>query len=127
MSRKGYQGESATDRATNIMDKFIQRNEQRKERTDSKKEYKKGPDVPFELWSLKDQIDHYNNMNESDWFDHQYPTYSNWLAVVKEKSGMYPITFTDVTAKHKSVLRELFDNKLNPRAAVRQLERRGII
>lgn len=127
MSKKGYQGESAKDRATNIMDKFIQRNDQRKERTETKSFFRKDPNVPFELWPLKDQIDYYENMSDSDKFDRKYPSYGTWLNEVKEKSGLYPVTFTDFTANHKPYLKELFDDKIEPRAAVRKLEQQGII
>jgi len=127
MSKKGYQGESAKDRATNIMDKFIQRNDQRKERTETKSFFRKDPNVPFELWPLQDQIDYYENMSDSDKFDRKYTSYGTWLNEVKEKSGLYPITFTDFTAKHKPYLKELFDDKIEPRAAVRKLEQQGII
>src|SRR6056300_816704 len=127
MSKKGYQGESAKDRATNIMDKFIQRNDERKERTETKSFFRKDPNVPFELWPLKDQIDYYENMSASDKFDRKYPSYGTWLNEVKEKSGLYPITFTDFTAKHTPYLKELFDDKIEPRAAVRKLEQQGII
>lgn len=127
MSKKGYQGESAKDRATNIMDKFIQRNDQRKERTETKSFFRKDPNIPMELWPLKDQIEYWDNMSDSDKFDRKYPSYGTWLNEVKEKSGLYPITFTDFTANHKPYLKELFNDKIEPRAAVRKLEQQGII
>ena len=127
MARKGYQGESPTDRATNIMDKFIQRSDRKAARQETKPPRRKDPNIPMELWPLKDQIEYWDNMSESDKFDRKYTSYGTWLNEVKEKSGLYPITFTDFTAKHKPYLKELFDDKIEPRAAVRKLEQQGII
>ena len=127
MAKKGYQGESAKDRATNIMDKFIQRNEKRNEQVETKSLFRKDPNIPMELWPLKDQIEYWETMSESNKFDRKYPNYSSWHNEVKIKSGMYPTTFTDVTLPNKKRLQELFNNKVRPSHAIDQLRREGIL
>jgi hypothetical protein len=127
MSRKGYQGESATDRATNIMDKFIQRNERKKDNEQVRPHHKQDPNVPMELWPLSEQIEYWASLSDGQWFDREYTSYAMWFDEVKEKSGLYPTTFTDFTSKHKPFIKELFESKLRPRDAIRKLEQHGII
>jgi hypothetical protein len=127
MGKKGYQGESARDRATNIMDKFIQRNDRKNEQQEIKPIRRKDPNVLMELWPLQDQIEYWETMSQSERFDRKYPHYSMWHNEVKSKSGMYPITFTDVTLPNKKRLQELFNNKVRPRQAVTQLRNEGIL
>lgn len=126
MGRRGYQGESARDRATNIMDKFIQRNERKKEQLEVKSIRRKDPNIPFELWPLKDQIEFYDNMSESERFDRKY-TYSSWYKEILNRSGMYPITFRDCVSTKKEYLRELFSQRVNPRDAMEKLRKENII
>jgi hypothetical protein len=65
MGRKAaYTGESASDRATNIMDKFIKRNNNKNQVLQNSTARQKDPNVPINLWPFKDQIEYYNNNRE---------------------------------------------------------------
>lgn len=127
MARKGYQGESAKDRAVNLMDKFIQKQEQKKQTEKRRYGRYKDPEQPVYMWPKKDQDEYWANLTPADWFDRDYSSYRTWYDEVQAKSGMYHITFDDCVAKHKSRLRELYEEKLRPRNAVTVLRREKII
>jgi hypothetical protein len=126
MARKGYQGESPKDRAINIMDKFIQRTDRKNIQQERQTLRRKDPNVPIELWPLKDQIEYWENRTEEQEFFQKY-TYSSWYNEVLTKSGMYSITFRDCVAKHKNRLQELFKQCTSTRDAVSLLQKENII
>ena len=126
MGKRGYQGDSPKDRATNIMDKFIQRSDRKAAQQEIKPLRRKDPNIPMELWPLKDQIEYWDNRTPEQIFRYKY-TYSSWYNEVLDKSGMYPITFRDCVAKHKSRLQELFNQCTSTREAVSTLQKENII
>ena len=124
--KAAYTGESPKDRSINLMDKFITRNERRNKHKEQLPARRKDPNVPFNMWPIKDQIDYMANRSEAQVFSDKYPSYSYWYDAVKKASGVYPVTFTDWTSKYKTELRELFDNNTSVRSAVSFLQKRGI-
>jgi len=126
MGKKGYQGESPKDRATNIMDKFIQRSDRKAAQQESKPLRRKDPNIPMELWPLKDQIEYLDNRTPEQRFYRKY-TYSSWYNEVLEKSGMYPITFRDCVSPHRDRLLELYNECTSTREAVSTLQKENII
>lgn len=124
--KAAHTGESPKDRSINLMDKFITRNERRNKHNEILPARRKDPSVPFNLWPLKDQLDHMTNRTEAELFTEKYPSYSYWYDAVKKASGMYPITFIDCTGKYKTELRELFYKSTSVRSAVSFLQDRGI-
>jgi len=124
--KAAHTGESPKDRSINLMDKFITRNDRRNKHKEQLPTRRKDPNVPFNLWPLKDQIDHMDNRSEAQEFSDKYPSYSYWYDAVKKASGVYPLTFTDWTSKYRTDLRELFDNNTSVRSAVSFLQKRGI-
>jgi hypothetical protein len=126
MGKKGYQGTSPKDRAINIMDKFIQRSDRKAARQEIKPLRRKDPNIPMELWPLKDQIEYWEKIPESKRFKMKYH-YSEWYNELLEKSGMYPITFRDCVSPHKNRLLELYNECTSIRMALTILRKENII
>tara|TARA_Y100000385_G_C12580881_1_gene420414 strand:+ start:27 stop:410 length:384 start_codon:yes stop_codon:yes gene_type:complete len=126
MGKKGYQGESPKDRATNIMDKFIQRSDRKAAQQETKPLIRKDPNIPMDLWPLKDQLEYWDNRTPKQLFQYKY-TYSSWYDEVLDKSGMYPITFRDCVSKHQSRLQELFNECTSTIETVLTLQKEKII
>ena len=124
--KDGYSGESPKDRAVNLMDKFISRNDRRNKHKDVLPARRKSPDVPFNLWPMSDQIEYMENRTEAQLFTEKYPSYSYWYDAVKKASGLYHITFTDWTSKYKTELKELYDNNTPVQSTVTFLQKLGI-
>jgi len=124
--KDGYSGESLKDRAVNLMDKFISRNDRRNKHKEVLPARRKSPDVPFNLWPISDQIEYMENRTDAQKFVESYPSYSYWYDAVKKASGVYHITFTDWVGKYKTELRELYDNNTSVKDAVAFLQKRGI-
>ena len=124
--KAAHSGESPKDRSVNMMDKFITRNERRNKHKDLLPARRKSPDVPFNLWPLKDQIEYMNNRTDSDRFQDSYPAYSYWIDAVQKKSGVHPRTFVDWTLKLKPDLQEMYDKKTAVRDTVEFLRKQGV-
>ena len=124
--KAAHSGESPKDRSVNMMDKFITRNERRNKHKDLLPARRKSPDVPFNLWPLKDQIEYMNNRTDSDRFQDSYPAYSYWIDAVQKKSGVHPRTFVDWTLKLKPDLQEMYDKKTAVRDTVEYLRKQGV-
>jgi arginyl-tRNA--protein-N-Asp/Glu arginylyltransferase len=124
--KSAHSGESPKDRSINIMDKFITRNTNRERNNPVKTGRRKDPNIPVNLWPLKDQIEYWASRTDADRFDEQYPVYSYWITEVQKKSGVYPTTFTDFTKKLKPHLQEMFENKTSVRDAVSELRKHGV-
>ena len=124
--KAAHSGESPKDRSVNIMDKFITRNERRNKHKDKLPARRKSPDVPFNLWPLKDQIEYMNNRSSADWFNDKFPVYSYWIDAVQKKTGVHHRTFVDWTLKLKPDLKEMYDKKTAVRDAVEFLRKQGV-
>ena len=124
--KAAHSGESPKDRSINMMDKFITRNERRNKHKDLLPARRKSPDVPFNLWPLKDQIEYMNNRTDANRFDDDFPVYSYWIAAVQKKSGVYHRTFVDFTLKLKPELQELYSKKTSIRDTVEYLRKQGV-
>jgi len=129
MGKRGYQGDSPRDIATDIMDKFIARTDQRKKKLnpDKLKGRRKSPDVPFHMWPLKDQIAYYDDATPTETFHRKWSSYIKWQEALQKYSGMYPITFIDCLYPNSKRIRELFDKMLSPSSAYRLLQKEGIL
>jgi len=124
--KAAHSGQSPKDRSINLMDKFITRNERRNKHKEQLPGRRKDPNVPFDLWPLKDQLEYMDNRTEEQIFDEKYPAYSFWYDSVKNASGVYPLTFTDWVSKYKPELQEMFEKKTPVKLAVTFLQKRGI-
>jgi hypothetical protein len=124
--KAAHSGESPKDRSINMMDKFITRNDRRRKNHEQLPARRKSPDVPINMWPLKDQIEHANNRTDADRFNDDYPAYSYWISAVQKKSGVYPRTFVDWTLKLKPDLQEMYNKKTSVPDTVEYLRKRGV-
>ena len=124
--RSVYSGESPKDRSTNIIDKFITKNANKTKHQPALPARRKSPDVPIDLWPLKDQLEYYETRTDADRFSEQYSVYSTWYDEVKRRSGLYHQTFTDFTSKLKPEMRAMWENKISPKEAVSWLRNKGV-
>jgi hypothetical protein len=124
--RSVYSGESPKDRSTNIIDKFITKNANKIKNQPILPGRRKDPNVPIDLWPLKDQIAYYENRTDADKFDERYSVYSTWYNAVKERSGLYHQTFTDFISKLKPEMQSMWERKLSPKEAVLELRKKGV-
>ena len=124
--KSAHSGESPKDRSVNLMDKFITKNANKEKNQPRLPGRRKDPNVPLNLWPLKDQLEYWENRTDADRFDEQYSVYSTWYDEVKRRSGIYPATFVDFTSKLKPEMHEMWENKLSPKYAVRELRKKGV-
>lgn len=127
MGRKSaHTGMSPKDRSINLMDKFISRNANREKDMPRLPERRKDKNVPINLWPLSDQIEYWQARTDADRFDDEYKVYSTWYDEVKQRSGIYPQTFLDFTAKLKPEMIEMWKNKIVPKTALLELRKLGV-
>jgi hypothetical protein len=127
MSKKSvYSGESAKDRSINLMDKFINKNDNKRKHESHLPGRRKDPNIPIELWPLKDQIEYHETRTSADQFNDAYSAYSTWYDAVKQRSGLYHKTFTDFTSKLKPEMQSMWERKLSPKEAVLELRKKGV-
>lgn len=124
--RAVYSGESAKDRSINLMDKFITKNQNRDKHKQLLPARRKDPNIPVNLWPLKDQIEYYDSLSDADRFDEKYSAYSTWYDVVKKQSGLYHQTFMDFAGKFKEEMRTMWEKKTPPKEALSWLRKRGV-
>ena len=127
MGKKGaHSGMSPKDVSALAMDRFIQRNDRKRNAQERLPGRRKDKNVPIDLWPLKDQIEYYDNRTEQDRFLEAFPSYSFWYDRVKRESGVYPATFMDFTSNLKEVMQKLYDDCVQPRMAVLELRKYGV-
>jgi len=127
MGRKSaHTGESPKDRSINIMDKFIARSNKKNAHKTLLPARRKDPNVPLDLWPLKDQLEYWESRTDADRFDETYPAYSYWITEVQQNSGVHSSFFTDCAAKLKPLLLELFERKTPVKETVRELRKHGV-
>ena len=124
--KSAHTGESPKERSINKMDKFITRNEKRNKHIEILPARRKDPNVPMNLWPLKDQLEYYDNRTEEDKFREKYKIYSTWLNEVQQATGVYPTTFIDYVGKLDGLVKELYNTCTFPNEAARILEKRGV-
>lgn len=127
MGRKSaHTGESPKDRSINIMDKFIARSNKHAAHQAKLPARRKDPNVPIDMWPLKDQIEYWDSRTDANRFDETFPAYSYWIAEVQKASGVHPSFFTDCAIKLKPMLMEMFESKTNVKETVRELRKHGV-
>ena len=124
--KAAHSGMSPKDRSINMMDKFITRNANREKNQPILPARRKDPNVPIDLWPLKDQLEHRETMSEAERFDELYSAYSTWYDEVKRRSGVYPATFLDFTRNLKPEMRDMWERKTMPKTAVLELRKKGV-
>ena len=124
--KSAHSGMSPKDRSINMMDKFITRNINREKNQPRLPARRKDPNVPIDLWPLKDQLEYQDTMSDAERFDELYSTYSTWYDEVKRRSGVYPATFLDFTRNLKPEMREMWERKTLPKTAVLELRKKGV-
>lgn len=126
MGRKGYQGESPSDISINAMDKFITKSTKKKSLEAKLPGRRKDPNIPIDLWPIEDQIEYWNTRPVSEQFKEQYPTYQQWIDAVREKTGVYHVTFRDYTSKYREMLNEMYTQCVSVNEASRKLFHLGV-
>jgi hypothetical protein len=121
-----YTGQSAKDRAVNIMDKFISRNNKREQNQPVLPACRKDASIPVDQWPLRDQIEYWNNRTSADYFHETYPAYSYWISDVQKATKVHPTFFVDSTLKLKPRLQEMYDTCIDPKTAARELAKHGV-
>ena len=124
--KSAHTGMSPKDRSINIMDRFITKNANRVKDQPILPGRRKDPNIPVDLWPLKDQIEFWANRTEEDRFKEQYSSYSTWYDEIKRTSGVYHSTFIDFTAKLRPQMREMYDKCMFPKQALRELRKHGV-
>jgi len=124
--KAAHSGMSPKDRSINMMDKFITRNANREKNQPILPARRKDPNVPIDLWPLKDQLEHRETMSDAQRFDELYSAYSTWYDEVKRRSGVYPATFLDFTRNLKPEMRDMWERKTLPKTAVLELRKKGV-
>lgn len=124
--KSAHTGMSPKDRSINLMDKFITRNENRNKNLPVLSGIRKDPNIPLNMWPLKDQIEYWDSRTDKDRFADKYPVYSFWIDEVQSISKIHPQTFTDWTVKLKPRLHELYDNKVSPKETMSELRKLGV-
>ena len=121
-----HTGESSKDRSINIMDKFIARSNRQAAYKPVLPARRKDPDVPLELWPLKDQLEYWENRTDSDRFDEKYQYYSKWIDEVQQNSGVHSSMFIGYIKPIQDIVMGLFESKTEPGYAARQLQKYGV-
>lgn len=124
--KSAHSGESPKDRSINMMDKFITKNTNRDKSKPKLPARRKDPNIPINLWPLKDQIEYWDNRTDADRFDEIYTAYSTWYDAIKQLSGIYPSTFVDFTSRLRDEMHTMFENKTSPKQALRELQKLGV-
>jgi hypothetical protein len=124
--KSAHTGMSPKDRSMNIMDKFIRKNSAKTAGQPILPARRKAADVPIDLWPLKDQIEYYENLTEDDEFVETYRNYADWFNAVKKKSSVYHITFISMVADKKDIMKKMYEDKMWPKVAVRELQKLGV-
>ena len=127
MGRKSaHTGESPKDRSINIMDKFIARSNKHAAHQAKLPARRKDPNIPIDMWPLKDQIEYWDSRTDANRFDETFPGYSYWIAEVQKASGVHSSFFTHCAIKLKPMLIEMFENKTSVKETVRELRKHGV-
>lgn len=127
MGRKSaHTGLSPKDRSINLMDQFIKKNSTKSKNSPILPSRRKDPNVPIELWPFQDQIDYYENRTEADKFDDTYSNYADWFTEVRKQSKVYHSTFISFVADKKELMQSMYDKKVQPKEAVRELQKLGV-
>jgi len=127
MGRKSaHTGESPKDRSINIMDKFISKNAKHDANRPKLPARRKDPNIPIDLWPLKDQIEYWDSRTSADRFDEKYPIYSYWIDEVQKQSGVHSSFFLSYSIKLKPMLLEMFEKKTPVKETVRELRKHGV-
>ena len=127
MGKRGYQGESATDRSINLMDKFIKKSEKKNAFKEKLPARRKDKSIPIDEWPLKDQIEYWANMSESDKFDRKYKTFDTWFDIIKDMTGYPIISINDMVSGHMDTIKEKYLKRIKPKDAFRELQQEGIL
>jgi len=129
MSKKATIGMSPKDRSMDIMDKYIQKQDRKNKHKEHLSGRRKSKDIPIDMWPLEDQLEYWDNISESDKFDRKVGSYINYMETLKDLTGYPDSSFNDMISKasHKDRIRELFDQKVLPKAAFQTLKQEGIL
>ena len=127
MGRKSaHTGESPKDRSINIMDKFIARSNKKDAHKTLLPARRKDPNVPLDLWPLKDQLEYWESRTDADRFNETYPAYSYWIDIVEKLTNVHPTFFVDKTYSLKQDLVAMYESKTSPKDTVTHLRKLGI-
>jgi hypothetical protein len=124
--KAAHTGMSPKDISVNAMDKFISRNDRRRNIEFQRLGRYRHEDQPVELWPLTDQINYYEQNSTSIKFKHEYPSYSIWRDAVMDASKVYPSTFTTFITPHRELMRTMYANQTSVREAVDRLRSIGV-
>lgn len=124
--KSAYTGASPRDIATDLMDRFITKNDRKKRSHLYQHGQQRMESLPIELQPLKAQLEYYDTNRDRILFERKYPCYSDWRNDVIDKSGVYPSSFNIQAKQYRDELRELYQNQTSVREAVNFLKSNGI-
>ena len=124
--KAAHTGMSPKDISVNAMDKFISRNDRKREIEFQRLGRYKHESQAIDLWPMQDQIDYYEKNAERLRFQRTYPSYSVWRQAVLDKSGVYPSTFITFTAPHREMMRNMYAAQTSIAEAVDRLRTLGV-
>lgn len=124
--KAAHTGMSPKDISANAMDKFISRNDRKRQIEFQRLGRYKHEEKPVDLWPLQDQIEWFEENKERVKFDYHYPSYAAWRTEVMDRTGVYPSTFITFTAPHRETMKTMFAKRTSTREAADRLRALGI-
>lgn len=124
--KSAHTGMSPKDISVNAMDKFIARNDRKKELQVQRVGRYKDDSLPIDIWPLKDQLEYFDQHRDSIRFNQTYPSYSIWRDAVMDASGVYPSTFITFILPHKELMRSMYESQTSVREAVSRIRSVGV-
>lgn len=124
--KSAHTGMSPKDISVNAMDKFISRNDRKREQDFQRLGRYKHEDLAIELWPLEDQIEYHDKNRESIAYQSKYPSYSIWRDSVMDASKVYPSTFITFIYPHRDLMKTMYAAKTSVAEAVDRLRTLGV-
>ncbi len=124
--KSAHTGMSPKDISVNAMDKFISRNDRKRDYELQQPGRRKSDSIPIELWPLKDQIDYYDQNRSAILFMRKYPSYSVWRDAVMDATNVYPSTFITFIYPHRDMMQTMYAKQTPIREAVDRLRSLGV-
>ncbi len=124
--RSVHTGMSPKDISINAMDKFISRNDRKRDDEFQRLGRYRHEDQPVDLWPLPDQIEHYDRNRASIVFHLDYPSYSVWRDEVMDATRVYPSTFITFITPHRELMKTMYASQTSVREAADRLRNLGV-
>lgn len=124
--KSAHTGMSPKDISINAMDKFISRNDRKRDSDFQRLGRYCHEDQPVDIWPLQDQINFYDTNKQRIVFELDYPSYSVWRDQVMDTTGVYPSTFLTFIMPHRELMKTMYATQIPVREAAGQLRNLGV-